>query len=56
MTQGSVADKVLRVGVIYNGKIIDEQVFRKPETIYIGDTAKAHFVIPSSALPKLKQN
>jgi len=51
MTQGSVADKVLRVGVIYNGKIIDEQVFRKPETIYIGDTAKAHFVIPSSALP-----
>lgn len=51
MTQGSVADKVLRVGVIYNGKIIDEQVFRKPETIYIGDTAKAHFVIPSSSLP-----
>jgi hypothetical protein len=28
--------KVLRVGVIYNGRILDEQLFRKPETIYIG--------------------
>lgn len=51
MTQNTAVEKVLRVGVIYNGKIIDEQVFRKPETIYIGDTSKAHFVIPSSALP-----
>jgi hypothetical protein len=51
MTQNTAVEKVLRVGVIYNGKIIDEQVFRKPETIYIGDTSKAHFVVPSSALP-----
>jgi len=43
--------KVLRVGVIYKGKILDEQIFRKPETVYVGDTAKAHFTIPSSSLP-----
>lgn len=43
--------KVLRVGVVYNGKILDEQIFRKPETVYFGDTSKSHFVIPSSNLP-----
>ena len=51
MSQSTATEKVLRVGVIYNGKIIDEQVFRKPETIYVGDTSKAHFVVPSSNLP-----
>lgn len=44
-------EKVLRVGVIYNGKILDEEIFRKPETIYIGDSSKSHFVIPTSSLP-----
>jgi len=50
MAENKVA-KVLRVGVIYNGRILDEQIFRKPETIYIGDTPKSHFVIPTSSLP-----
>jgi len=44
-------DRVLRVGVIYRGKILDEQVFRKPETVYIGDNVRAHFVIPSGDFP-----
>lgn len=44
-------NRVLRVGVIYRGKILDEQVFRKPETVYIGDNVKAHFVIPSGDFP-----
>ncbi len=44
-------DRVLRVGIIHRGKILDEQVFRKPETIYIGDSIKAHFVIPSGDFP-----
>lgn len=43
--------KVLRVGVIHNGRILDEQVFRKAETIFIGDSEKSHFVVPSSSLP-----
>ena len=44
-------DKVLRVGVIHNGKILDEQIFRKPETVFVGDSEKSHFVVPSSSLP-----
>ena len=43
--------KVLRVGLIYNGRILDEQIIRKPETIYIGDSPKSHFVVPSNELP-----
>lgn len=43
--------KILRVGVIHNGRILDEQVFRKAETIFIGDSEKSHFVVPSSSLP-----
>lgn len=46
-----IVGKVLRVGVIHNGKILDEQVFRKAETIFIGDSEKSHFVVPSSSLP-----
>ncbi len=50
MAQENIA-KVLRVGVIYNGKILDEQIFRKPETVFVGDSEKSHFVVPSSSLP-----
>ena len=49
MPQG-ISDKVLRVGVIQNGRILDEQVFRKAETVFVGDSEKAHFVVPSSFL------
>ncbi len=49
MPQG-ISDKVLRVGVIQNGRILDEQVFRKAETVFIGDSEKAHFTVPSSFL------
>ncbi|HNW81375.1 MAG TPA: AgmX/PglI C-terminal domain-containing protein [bacterium] len=45
------SDKVLRVGVIHNGKILDEQIFRKPETVFVGDSEKSHFVVPSSSFP-----
>ncbi len=51
MAESKKTAKALRVGVIHNGKVLDEQIFRKPETIFIGDTAKSHFVIPSSSLP-----
>ena len=49
MPQG-ISEKVLRVGVIQNGRILDEQVFRKAETVFIGDSEKAHFVVPFSSL------
>lgn len=44
-------EKVLRVGVVHKGRILDEQVFRKAETIFIGDSEKSHFVVPCSSLP-----
>lgn len=50
MAQENVA-KVLRVGVVYNGKILDEQIFRKPETVFVGESERSHFVVPSSSLP-----
>lgn len=45
-----MTDKVLRIGVVQGGRILDEQVFRKAETVFIGDSEKAHFVVPSSFL------
>lgn len=46
----NISEKVLRVGVIQNGRILDEQLFRKPETVFIGDSDKSHFVVQSSFL------
>ena len=45
-----MTDKVLRIGVVQSGRILDEQVFRKAETVFIGDSEKAHFVVLSSFL------
>ena len=45
-----MTDKVLRIGVVQSGRILDEQIFRKAETVFIGDSEKAHFVVPSSFL------
>jgi outer membrane biosynthesis protein TonB len=45
-----MTDKVLRIGVVQSGRILDEQVFRKAETVFVGDSEKAHFVVPSSFL------
>ena len=43
-------EKVLRVGLVQNGRILDEQVFRNAETVFVGDSEKSHFVVLSSFL------
>jgi hypothetical protein len=43
--------KVLRIGVIQGGKIIEERIIRRRETITIGPSEKNTFVIPSQDLP-----
>ena len=43
-------EKVLRVGLIQNEKIVDEQIFRNAETVFVGDSEKANFVVLSSFL------
>lgn len=43
--------KVLRIGVVQNGRIIEERIVRKRETVTIGHSERNHFVIPAKSLP-----
>ena len=44
--------KVLRIGVVQGGKIIEERELKKRETVSVGTADKATFTINSEALPK----
>ncbi len=43
--------KILRVGVIQGGKIIEERHLRKRDNVTVGQEAKNTFVVPASNLP-----
>lgn len=43
--------KVLRIGVVQGGRIIEERIVRKRETISVGHSERNHFVIPARILP-----
>lgn len=44
--------KILRVGLIQNQKILEERLFRKPQTVTVGrDYKKNTLVVPASDLP-----
>lgn len=47
----SPSSKVLRIGVIQNGKIIEERIVRKRETVTVGQSEKNTFIVVSSELP-----
>ncbi len=49
----STGPKVLRVGIIQNGKIIEERLVRKPQAVTIGHNPKCTFHIPASDIPKM---
>ena len=52
-TPGSAAKvRVLRIGIVQGGRIIEERLIRKRENISIGWSSKATFAVPSEALPK----
>jgi len=53
-TDGSAAAKtrILRIGIVQGGRIVEERLIRKRENISIGWSAKATFAVPSEALPK----
>jgi hypothetical protein len=51
MTRTSAATKILRVGIIQGGKIIEERHIRRPDSVSVGQDAKNTFVIPASKLP-----
>ncbi len=42
--------KVLRIGVIQGGKIVEERIIRKRETVTIGGSERNHFVIHTQGL------
>ncbi len=45
--------KILRVGLIQNQRILEERLFRKPQTVTVGqDFKKNTLVVPASNLPK----
>src|SRR5688572_6753406 len=44
--------KVLRIGIVQRGKIIDERELKKRETVSIGTHQKAMFPVQSDALPR----
>ena len=44
--------KILRVGVIQGGRIVEEKLVRKREDVTIGQSAKNTFILPSSHLSK----
>src|SRR6185295_11830892 len=44
--------KILRIGIIQGGRIVEERLVRKRENITIGQSARNLFVVPSEALPR----
>jgi hypothetical protein len=44
--------KILRIGIIQGGRIVEERLVRKRESISIGQSAKNMFVVPSDSLPR----
>ena len=45
-------NKILRIGVIQGGKIIEERLVRSREDVTIGSGPKNTFVVPASSLPR----
>ena len=45
------AKKILRIGIIQSGKIIEERLLRQREPVTIGQSTKNTFTVPGSQLP-----
>ena len=43
--------KVLRIGVIQSGKIVEERIVRRRETVAVGSSERNHFVVHSANMP-----
>src|SRR3954453_301055 len=44
--------KIMRIGIVQGGRIVEERLVRRRENISIGQSAKNMFVVPADALPK----
>ncbi len=54
-TANGPREKILRIGVILGGKIVEERLIRTRETVTIGQSAKNTFAIPAPELPRTWQ-
>ena len=43
--------KILRIGVVQGGKVIDERLIKQRSHVTIGPSEKAMFVVPSRKIP-----
>jgi TonB family protein len=51
-TTGTHRARILRIGIIQGGRIVEERLVRKRENISLGQSARNMFVVPSEALPR----
>ncbi|MCA9519660.1 MAG: energy transducer TonB [Myxococcales bacterium] len=49
MSTASKAGKILRIGVIQNGKIMEERLLKKHQSVTVGEHPKSTFVLPIGA-------
>jgi TonB family protein len=49
---GAAKPRILRIGIVQGGRIVEERLLRKRDNISIGWSSKATFAVPSEALPK----
>jgi outer membrane biosynthesis protein TonB len=49
---GGPRHRILRIGIIQGGKIVEERLVRKREHVSIGQSSRNTFVVPSDALPR----
>jgi hypothetical protein len=45
--------KVLRIGLVQSGRVIEERIIKQRVTVTVGSNEKAMFVIPSQAVPPM---
>ena len=50
--RGGAKGRVMRIGIVQGGRIIEERLIRSRENISLGWSSKATFAVPSEALPK----
>lgn len=50
--QAQKQNKVLRIGIVQDGKIIQERLIKSGESVSIGESTKNTFVLPPTSLPK----
>ena len=51
-SQSQPAKKVLRIGIIQDGKLVQERIIKHGESVTMGESARNTFVIPNSPLPQ----